>query len=105
MNRQGNGSEPLHAQIAARVRRYVRDGVYNPGQRLPAEVDLARTFGVSRGTLRHALRVLMNEAVIQTVPGRGTFIGDALLPRAAGLIGMILPSVVRARNPELIGGA
>src|SRR5207248_7238443 len=72
---------------------------------LPAEIDLARTFSVSRGTLRHALRVLTHEALIQAVPGRGTFVSDLPSPRTAGLIGMVLPSVVRARNPELIGGA
>jgi DNA-binding LacI/PurR family transcriptional regulator len=105
MNRAEDSSEPLHARIAARVRRDVREGVYSPGQRLPAEVDLARQLGVSRGTVRHALRVLLNDGVIQTVAGRGSFVPDSISRRSAGLIGMILPSVVRARNPELISGA
>src|SRR5438067_2533071 len=105
MDRTSGSSEPLHAQIAARVRDHVRAGVYSPGQRLPAEIDLARELGVSRGTVRHALRVLLNDGVIQTVAGRGSFVPDMIMRRSAGLIGMILPSVVRARNPELIGGA
>ena len=105
MNRQDNVSEPLHAQIAARLRREVRDGLYRPGQRLPAEVDLSRDLGVSRGTVRHALRVMLDEGVIHTIPGRGTFVRDTTRERLGGLIGMVLPSVVRARNPELIGGA
>jgi DNA-binding LacI/PurR family transcriptional regulator len=97
--------EPLHAQIAARVREDVRNGLYRPGQRLPAEVDLARELGVSRGTVRHALRVLLSDGVIHTVAGRGSFVPEGAMRRSAGLIGMILPSVVRARNPELISGA
>ncbi len=105
MNRTQDPSEPLHARIAARVRRDIREGLYAPGQRIPAEVDLARELGVSRGTVRHALRVLLNDGVIQTVAGRGSFVPDAISRRSAGLIGMILPSVVRARNPELISGA
>jgi GntR family transcriptional regulator, arabinose operon transcriptional repressor len=105
MDRQDNVSEPLHAQIAARVRRDVRAGVYRPGQRLPAEVDLAKDLGVSRGTVRQAFRALLDDGLIQTVPGRGTFVRDGSRDRAAGLIGMVLPSVVRARNTELIGGA
>jgi GntR family transcriptional regulator of arabinose operon len=105
MDRQDNVSAPLHVQIAARMRRDVRAGIYRPGQRLPAEVDLARDLGVSRGTLRHALRALLDDGVIHTLPGRGTFVRDGTRDRAAGLVGMVLPSVVRARNPELIGGA
>jgi DNA-binding LacI/PurR family transcriptional regulator len=105
MDRTERSSEPLHAQIAARVRREVRDGVYGPGQRLPAEVELARQLGVSRGTVRHALTALLDEGLLQTVPGRGTFVNGGAPLRSIGLIGLIMPSIVRARNPELIDGA
>jgi DNA-binding LacI/PurR family transcriptional regulator len=105
MDRLGASSEPLHVQVAARVRREVREGLYHPGARLPAEVDLARQLGVSRGTVRQALTTLLAEGLLETRPGRGTFVVDGSTQRAAGLIGMILPSVVRARNPEMIDGA
>jgi DNA-binding LacI/PurR family transcriptional regulator len=105
MDRTDESFEPLHARVAARVRRDIREGVYSPGQRLPAEIDLSRELGVSRGTVRHALRVLLAEGVIHTVAGRGTFVPDHGSRRSTGLIGMILPSVARARNPELISGA
>src|SRR5919197_1303158 len=105
MDRLERPSEPLHVQIAARVRREVQEGIYGPGERLPAEVHLARQLGVSRGTVRQALTALLEEGLLQTVPGRGTFVSDGTTRRSVGLIGMILPSVVRARNPELIDGA
>ena len=105
MDRSTDSSEPLHTQVATRLRQEVRQGVYHTGQRLPAEVDLARQLGVSRGTVRQALTALLNEGLLNTVPGRGTFVSNGFGQRAAGLIGMILPSVVRARNPELIDGA
>jgi DNA-binding LacI/PurR family transcriptional regulator len=104
MDRATDSSEPLYARVTARVRDDVRGGLYSPGDRLPSEVDLARQLGVSRGTVRQALVALLDEGLLQTVPGRGTFVSDGSHQRAAGLIGMILPSVVRARNPELIGG-
>jgi len=105
MDRTEDVVEPLHARVAAQVRRTVRDGQYGPGQRLPSELDLAQQLGVSRGTVRQALSALLAEGLLHTVPGRGTFVTDGSTQRAAGLIGMILPSVVRARNPELIDGA
>ncbi|MBV8715395.1 MAG: GntR family transcriptional regulator [Chloroflexi bacterium] len=105
MDRDGASSEPLHARVAARVRHDVRIGLYQPGQRLPAEVDLARKLGVSRGTIRQALAALLKEGLLETVPGRGTFVSNQSSKPPAGLIGMVLPSVVRARNPELIAGA
>ena len=105
MDRTTDSSEHLHTQVSTRLRQEVRQGVYQPGQRLPAEVDLARQLGVSRGTVRQALTALLNEGLLNTVPGRGTFVSNGFGQRTAGLIGMILPSVVRARNPELIDGA
>lgn len=105
MDREEGSAEPLHARIAARVRRDVRQGRYGLGQRLPSEVDLARQLGVSRGTVRQALTALLLEGLLETVPGRGTFVSSGVGHRAMGLIGLVMPSVVRARNPELIDGA
>jgi DNA-binding LacI/PurR family transcriptional regulator len=105
MDRTVASSEPLHARIAAQLRHDVDAGRYRPGERLPAEVDFARQLGVSRGTIRQAFGALITEGRLQTIPGRGTFVSDRSNQRPAGLIGMVLPSVVRARNPELIAGA
>jgi GntR family transcriptional regulator, arabinose operon transcriptional repressor len=108
MDRGGGPSEPRYGQVAERLRGEVVQGVYAPGSRLPAEVEMARSLGVSRGTLRHALRLLVSEGVLRTVPGRGTFVAEQdegrRLPQA-GLVAMVLPSIVRARAPELISGA
>jgi len=106
MYRKDDESEPpLHARIAMQLRREIRSGVYPPGQRLPSEVVLARALNASRGTLRHALRVLVEDGLIYTLSGRGSYVPEGNIRRPGGLIGMILPSVVRARNPELISGA
>jgi len=105
MDRTDTSSEPLHVRVADRIRADIRDGIYAPGERLPAEVYLANFLRVSRGTLRHALRVLLDEGMIETIAGKGTFVPHYEARRSIGLIGMILPSVVRARNPELITGA
>jgi DNA-binding FadR family transcriptional regulator len=45
-----------------------------PGEKLPNEVDLARELGVSRTTLREALRALAAQGVLESHRGRGTFV-------------------------------
>lgn len=65
---------PLYAWEQARdlIRARIADGTY--ADRLPAEVDLAHELGVSRGTLRHALSVLVDEGVLVSIRGRGYFV-------------------------------
>jgi DNA-binding FadR family transcriptional regulator len=71
---QGDASE----QIAAQIRRYlVRNGL-RPGDRLGTEQELAREFGVSRPTLREALRLLASSQLIRASrgPGGGIFVAS-----------------------------
>ena len=58
------------------IRRRIVDGVFAPGQRLPPERDLAREIGLSRPSLRAALRSLAAMGVIETRHGSGSFITD-----------------------------
>ena len=48
----------LYRQIADQIRRVITKGRLAPGERLPAERDLARRLGVSRPSLREALIAL-----------------------------------------------
>jgi GntR family transcriptional regulator, transcriptional repressor for pyruvate dehydrogenase complex len=45
-------------EVADRIRVLILDGSFPPGQPLPAERVLAERFGVSRGSIRDALRIL-----------------------------------------------
>lgn len=47
---------------------------YAPGDKLPNENDLALEFGVSRATLREAIRSLVTQGVLEVSHGRGTFV-------------------------------
>jgi GntR family transcriptional repressor for pyruvate dehydrogenase complex len=60
-------------EIADRVRRLILDRTFRPGQPLPSERVLARRFGVSRGSIRDALRMLETVGLLEARHGQGTF--------------------------------
>ena len=63
-------------QVIAYVRDMIARGQLRPGDRLPAERDLALQLGVSRPTIRAGLRALAAMGVIVSRHGSGTYIPD-----------------------------
>ena len=60
-----------YRQIADQLRRLVADGELRPGDMLPSELALAERHSVSRGTARAALALLLDEGLVEVVPGQG----------------------------------
>lgn len=54
----------------------VRSGVLTPGAKLPPERDLVERLGVSRNSLREAVRILETMGILRVVPGRGTWVRE-----------------------------
>jgi GntR family transcriptional regulator len=69
-------SSSLPASLAATLRSRIDQGEYPVGARLPSEPDLAVELGVSRPTLREALRVLARDGWLVRRHGSGTFVAD-----------------------------
>lgn len=65
---------PLYLQVIDKIKEDIDKGVYETGERLPSEFQLSKQLGVSRATLREALRMLEDESVIIRRHGVGTFI-------------------------------
>lgn len=70
----------LPEEIADRLLNLIRDQELRPGDRLPAERELARRLGVSRPVLREALRALSLMKVVDIRQGTGTYV-TSLEPR------------------------
>src|SRR5205814_4743597 len=72
---------PLHGQIEDWLAGQIATGALAPGDRLPTEQDLAKWFGVSRMTLRHALAELARRGLVTRTVGRhgGTVVAAAKL--------------------------
>jgi DNA-binding FadR family transcriptional regulator len=60
-----------YEQVADQLRELIMSGELAPGERLPNEALLAREFGVSRATVREALRVLAAQNLLRTAKGAG----------------------------------
>jgi GntR family transcriptional regulator, transcriptional repressor for pyruvate dehydrogenase complex len=72
--RRQRGDSTEH--VIEHVRRLISNGELRPGDRLPAERELATQLGVSRPTIRAGLRGLAAMGVIHSRHGSGTYIPD-----------------------------
>ena len=71
-------ADRIATAITRQVEELILQGVLRPGDRLPAEREMAEQLDVSRPTLREALADLEGRGLIATRPGGGTFIADIL---------------------------
>lgn len=69
---------PVTDMITDLIMSRIRSGALKPGDKLPAEPELARQLQVGRGSLREAIRTLHTLGVLQVVRGRGTFIAEPM---------------------------
>jgi GntR family transcriptional regulator len=65
----------LWRQVADLLDQAVAAGEFPVGERLPSEAELTSRFGVSRVTLRQALRALADRGLIRSEAGKGWFVG------------------------------
>lgn len=68
---------PLHRQVTEVLLSQIANGQYVVGDRLPTEEALCKQFGISRVTVRLALKELENDGLLARAPGRGTFLKRA----------------------------
>lgn len=74
---------PLYYQLGTILREQILSGAYAIGDQLPTEAELVADYGVSRITVRQALKTLEDENLVRREAGRGTFVtghpvGDTL---------------------------
>ncbi len=70
------GHKPLYRQIADRIREQIARGELKPGDALPTESALQTEFGVSRVTVRQALRQLVEQQILESIQGSGTYVKE-----------------------------
>ena len=71
-------AEKLSQAVVRQLELLVLRGILRPGERLPAERDLAQRFGVSRPILRDALADLQDRKILVGRPSAGVYVADVL---------------------------
>lgn len=77
-------------EVADRVRVLILDGTFPPGQPLPPERVLAERFGVSRGSIRDALRILEMIGLLEARHGQGTFPRELTVERLVAPLASVM---------------
>jgi DNA-binding transcriptional regulator YhcF (GntR family) len=68
------GAKPAYQQIITFFEKEIRSGRLKPGEKLPAERDLAEELTTARGTVKKAYEELVRRRLIEASPGRGSFV-------------------------------
>jgi DNA-binding FadR family transcriptional regulator len=85
--------------LADALRRQILDGTLAPGASLPAERDLVTRAGLSRGSVREALRILEAEGLLRTRPGR--LGGSVVVQPDDGMLAKYVSLFVQGRRVRL----
>ncbi|WP_256373028.1 FadR/GntR family transcriptional regulator [Pseudoruegeria sp. HB172150] len=101
-------------QVAEAIKEWVVEHGMRPGDRLPGEAELIERFGMAKGTIREAMRILEAQGLVKTRtgPGGGTFVHEVSRQRAKALLGnyfyfknLTIDDIYRLRRalePELV---
>ena len=72
---------PLYQQVMDDLKGEITRGVYAAGSRIPSEMELAKSYGVGRITVRRAIEELSRAGYLNRQQGRGTFVCAPKLKR------------------------
>lgn len=75
-----NADVPRHTQVKEILRDLVTSGKYQPGDKIPAELQLADLLGVSKMTVNKAVLALAADGLLIREVGRGTFVAPPMTP-------------------------
>jgi GntR family transcriptional regulator len=71
---------PMYQRIADDLLSKIKSGELPPGEQIPTEGDLQKSYKASRNTIRDAIKRLVSLGIVQTRPGQGTFVVGAIDP-------------------------
>lgn len=67
-------TDTITRNIASEIEKLIIEGIFKPGQQIPNEQELIKTFQVSRNTIREAIKILISNGTLEIWRGKGTFV-------------------------------
>jgi len=65
---------PAYQQVRDLILSRIKNGKIKPGDKIPSESQLCNIYNISRITVRQAVSSLVNDGLLHTAPGKGTFV-------------------------------
>lgn len=65
---------PAYLQLVNILKDQIAKGIYLPGDRLPSESELCKRYHVSPMTVRRSINVLLDQKIVSTIQGSGTYV-------------------------------
>jgi DNA-binding GntR family transcriptional regulator len=90
---------PLYFQVTAQLEAAIDAGQLTPGDRLPNEIDLADSLGLSRPTMRRALEELVGKGLVVRKRGHGTEVANTQVHRRVELTSLYDDLDAAGQNP------
>jgi GntR family transcriptional repressor for pyruvate dehydrogenase complex len=95
------GRQNISEKVFEQLKGMISSGEWKPGDKIPAETELAETMGVSRVSIRAALQKLSSLGLVKRKQGRGTIVCDLSSGQQInGLVPMLvlMPPTIQAMN-------
>ena len=95
MSTQESNRVPLYWQLYEDLRSQIESGHYKVGDQIPTELELSRQYGISRITVKHALRLLVQDNMVERIQGKGTFVSRPKFDRTLNSVISFRDEIVR----------
>lgn len=81
-------AKPIYVQVIEYLSDNISSGRWRESDRIPSEIELTETLGVSRGSVKKAISKLVDDGMLEQIQGKGTYVKarDISFPLAEGLI-------------------
>lgn len=89
---------PIVQQAEDQIRTLIESGEYEPGEKLPVEMELCQRLGVGRGTVREAFRLLEAKGYVEIKAGRGAFVAQHQTREALDAVAWLLQNEIELRE-------
>ncbi|MCP4367997.1 MAG: GntR family transcriptional regulator [Deltaproteobacteria bacterium] len=74
---------PVYFKLQTEIKKQIEEGRWAPGESIPTERELSKTYELSSGTVKKSLLNLVNEGYLYRIQGKGTFVAGTTIRRGS----------------------